>query len=127
MVLDASVLIGYLDGDDVHHTRAEAVLTREVDDDFAANSLTLAEVLVVPARANRLDAVQDALNDLEVQELSFPADTAARLARLRASTNCQMPDCCVLLAAEQGGARIASFDEGLIRAADTCNIVTVSE
>lgn len=50
IVLDASVLIAYLDSEDAHHTRAETLLAKEIDDDFAASSLTVAEVLVMPAR-----------------------------------------------------------------------------
>lgn len=127
MVLDASVLIAYLDGEDNHHRRAENLLAREIDDDFAANSLTLAEVLVVPLRENRLDAVRQALQDLELQELPFPADTAVRLAGLRASTNLKMPDCCVLLAAQVAGARLASFDDRLADVASARGLVTVRD
>lgn len=125
IVFDASVLIAYLDRDDNHHARAATLLEREVDDDFAANSLTLAEVLVVPARENRLRAVSEALRDLELQELPFPADAAIKLAGLRASTNLTMPDCCVLLAAQDADARLASFDERLAAAAVTRKLVTV--
>jgi predicted nucleic acid-binding protein len=125
IVLDATVLIAYLDGEDNHHSRAETLLAREIDDDFAANSLTLAEVLVVPVRENRLNDVRAALQDLALQELPFPADTAAKLADLRVSTNLKMPDCCVLLAAEDAGARLASFDDRLADAAATRNLVAV--
>lgn len=55
IVLDVSVLVAYLDGEDEHHDRAEALLAREIDDDFVINPLILAEVLVVPARDGRLD------------------------------------------------------------------------
>jgi predicted nucleic acid-binding protein len=127
IVMDASVLIAHLNRDDVHHTRAEELLAREIDDDFAANSLTLAEVLVVPARTGQLDAVRDALDELEVEELPFPADTAGKLAELHAVTNRKMPDCCVLLAAEQTRARVASFDDGLRQAAAVRDIVIVRE
>lgn len=127
IVLDASVLIAYLDGDDNHHDRAEALLAREIDDDFAANSLTLAEVLVVPVRENRLDPVRAALADLELQELPFPAESAVKLADLRASTNLKMPDCCVLLAAEGVDARLASFDDRLADAAAARNLVVVRD
>ncbi len=48
IVLDASVLIAFLDSDDTHHAAAEQLLTQAVDDDLAVNSLTLAEVLVAP-------------------------------------------------------------------------------
>ncbi len=47
IVLDANVLIAYLDAEHVHHERAEQLLAREVDEDFGVNLLTLAEVLVL--------------------------------------------------------------------------------
>lgn len=125
IILDASVLIAYLDGDDAQHTLAEELLAREIEDEFAANPLTLAEVLVEPARDSRLEQVQAALEDLEIQELPFPADTAVKLALLRAGTGLKMPDCCVLLAAEAAGARVASLDTRLLRAAATRDVPTV--
>jgi predicted nucleic acid-binding protein len=125
IVLDASVLIAYLDREDERHSRAETLLIREIDDDFAANSLTLAEVFVVPARENRLDTVRAALQDLDLLELPFPADTAVKLAQLRASTNLRTPDCCVLLAAEDTRARVASFDDRLADAAAARHLLTV--
>lgn len=117
IVLDASVLIAYLDSDDNHHVAAEALLVSAVDDDLGANPLTLAEVLVVPARDGRLESAQTALRALEVNELPFPPDSAVRLAQLRASTGLKMPDCCVLLAAEDAGASVASFDGRLAQTA----------
>lgn len=126
IVLDASVIIAYLDGENVHHVRAEKLLAREIDEDFGANSLTLAEVLVVPARENRLEAVRTILRDLEVQELAFASDTAVELAQLRADTGLKMPDCCVLLAAEHADARVASFDDQLTKAATARHLETVS-
>jgi predicted nucleic acid-binding protein len=125
IVLDTSVLIAYLDGEDEHHAAAEALLTQAIDDDLAANSLTLAEVLVVPVRDGRLDPVQAALRDLELQELPFPVDTAVRLAQLRATTGLRMPDCCVLLAAEDAAASVASFDERLAQAAEDRNLAAL--
>jgi predicted nucleic acid-binding protein len=125
IVLDASVIIAYLDGDDAQHSRAEELLAREIDDDFAANLLTLAEVLVVPARDGRLEQVQAVLRDLDVQELLFPADAAVKLALLRAGTGLKMPDCCVLLAAQAAGARVASFDDRVNRVAVDQNLPTV--
>lgn len=125
IILDASVLIAYLDGDDALHASAEDLLTREIDDDFAASPITLAEVFVVPVRNGRLDEVRTALDDLEVEEQTFPMDSAVRLARLRASTGLKMPDCCVILAAQAAGARIASFDDDLVRAAAQQNLPVV--
>lgn len=117
IVLDASVLIAFLDGDDQHHAVAEALLEEAADDDLGANPLTLAEVLVVPARDGRLETATSALRDLEVAELPFPPDTAVRLAKLRADSGLKMPDCCVLLSAEDEAATVASFDDRLTRAA----------
>lgn len=126
IVLDASLLIAYLDGEDAHHGRAEELLAREIDDDFGANSLTLAEVLVAPVREDRLETVRAMLSDLEVQELPFPDDTAVKLAQLRATTGLKMPDCCVLLAAEHAGAaRVASFDDRLTQAVRARNLEIV--
>jgi predicted nucleic acid-binding protein len=122
IVLDASVLIAFLDGEDDHNAAAETLLAQAIDDDLAANSLTLAEVLVVPVRDGRLDQTLAALRDLEIQELPFPADTAVRLAQLRATAGLKMPDCCVLLAAEDAAARVASFDERLAQAAEKRNL-----
>jgi len=117
IVLDASVLIAFLDSEDNHHVAAETLLTGAIDDDLGTNPLTLAEVLVVPARDGRLEPVRTALRDLEVDELPFPPDTAVRLAQLRASTGLKMPDCCVLLTAEAAGATIASFEDRLVQTA----------
>ncbi|MGH9076026.1 MAG: type II toxin-antitoxin system VapC family toxin [Acidimicrobiales bacterium] len=117
IVLDASVLIGYLDGNDAHHVAAEALLAAVVDDDLAASPLTLAEVLVGPAGDGRVETVLAVLHDLDVVEVPFPADTAPRLARLRVATGLKMPDCCVLLSAEVAGATVACLDDRLARAA----------
>jgi predicted nucleic acid-binding protein len=126
IVLDASVIIAYLDGEDEHHERAERLFAEEIDDDFGANSLTLAEVFVGPARADRLDQARTALRDLEVEDLPLPGDTAIKLATLRAATGLKMPDCCVLLAAEHVRGRVATFDTRLAQAASTRNLQTVN-
>ncbi len=125
IVLDASVLIAYLDGDDSHHLAAQGLLIEAVDNDLGVNPLTLAEVLVVPARDGRLKPTQAALRDLEVHELPFPSDTAVRLARLRASTGMKMPDCCVLLAAEDADASVATFDDRLVQTAQARNLSVI--
>lgn len=125
IVLDASVLVAYLDGEDDHHAAADGLLAEAIDDDLAANPLTLAEVLVAPVRDGRLHQTQAALRDLEVRELPFPADAAIRLARIRVSTGLRMPDCCVLLAAEVAGASVASFDERLAQTAENRNLAVL--
>ncbi len=125
IVLDARVLIAYLDAEDAHHGAAESLLAREIDDEFAVSPLTLAEVLVGPARASRLDAALGALQALEVREVPFPPNTAVRLARLRVETGLRMPDCCVLLAGQDAAARIAAFDDRLVRAAEDVGLMAL--
>lgn len=122
IVLDASVLIAYLDSDDEHHAAAEALLTEAIDDDLGASPLTLAEVLGVPVRDTRLQPVLAAFRDLELNELPFPPDSAVRLARQRVSTGQKMPDCCVLLAAQGADGIVATFDARLAQAAEDLGV-----
>ena len=115
IVLEASILIAHLDDADVHHPRATAMLLSAAtdDEDVAASPITLAEVLVGPARAGRLEQALAALRQLGVIGVDLPTDAPARLAELRAATGLKLPDCCVLLAATQTGAAVATFDAAL--------------
>ncbi len=80
--------------------------------------ITLAEALVAPARAGRLEETESLLRELEVEPIGLSPDSVPRLAALRAETGLRMPDCCVLLAAALAGAdAILTFDEHLARAA----------
>lgn len=117
IVLDASVLIGLLDADDGFHEASGDFLSEALGEEMGANQLTLAEVLVVPPREGRVDAILGDLSDLEVAELRFPPNTPARLAELRSITGLKMPDCCVLLSAQHIGGTVASFDDRLRGAA----------
>ena len=127
IVLDASVLIAYLDANDLHHETAEMLLAREIDDELAVNPLTLAEVLVGPARDGRLESVLAVLDDLEITTLSFPGSAAVRLARLRVTTKLRIPDCCVLLSAHEEAARVATFDTRLLHAAERYGLVVLGQ
>lgn len=125
IVLDASVLIAYLDADDAHHERATQLLEREVDEDFALNPLTLAEILVGPMRSGRLERAVEVLRELQVLERPFPPEAALRLAQIRTLTGLRMPDCCVLFTAEEASARVATFDTALMKAAVGLGLATV--
>jgi predicted nucleic acid-binding protein len=125
IVFDASVLVAFLDAEDDHHGEAEALLSALIDEEFGANSLTLAEILVAPVRNGRTEAVLTAVRELEVEELPFPVGAALRLALLRAATGLKVPDCCVLLATEDAGAVLASFDDRLVQAAEHLDLATV--
>lgn len=113
IVLDASVLIAHLDGTDPHHEAALGLLLAGADDEFAfaASVVTIAEVLVAPARAGRLADAEGALRTLGVEAVPLGGDAPARLAQLRVDTGLRMPDCCVLLAAQDTGRSLATFDD----------------
>jgi predicted nucleic acid-binding protein len=113
IILDASVLIAYLEGTDKHHARAEQLLSAEAADRFGASVLSMAEVKIMPARTGQLDRCRNSLRLLEVQTIPLESDDSERLAVLRASTGLKLPDCCVILAAEKNGASVATFDARL--------------
>jgi predicted nucleic acid-binding protein len=118
IVVDASVLIAHFDAQHALHERAVENLLEAAEQPLACSPLTLAEVLVGPARHSRLEVAREALARLGVREVAFAIDAPARLASLRAETNLNLPDCCVLLAAEDApAARILTFDERLAKAA----------
>lgn len=125
IVLDASVLIAHLDERDAHHERARHLLADTGAEPLGASTITLAETLVAPTRAGRLEDVVAALDRLGVTELPMGNEAPARLARLRADVGCKLPDCCVLLAAEERGGTIASFDAALNDAAEGLGLPTV--
>ena len=127
IVLDASVLIGHLDGNDPHHPQARAMLEASGGAPLGASQITLAETLVAPARTGHLDTARDALERIGIIELPFATDAAARLARLRVITGRKLPDCCVLLAAQEHAAAVASFDVDLNRAARALGLDVVRE
>lgn len=124
VTLDASVVIAYLNADERHHQEAVDLLETWAPGRLCMSSLTLAEVLVAYARADRMAEGRSMLADLGIEELPMPEDAAAHLAGLRAATGLRLPDCCVLLAAEGGQTALASFDARL-RAAATARGVAV--
>ena len=119
IVVDASVLIAHLDESDALHDRAVDALLAAAEQPLGCSPITLAEVLVGPARAGRLREARTAVTDLGVVGIPLGDGAAARLATLRAETALKMPDCCVLLAAEDAEAEaVLTFDDRLARAAD---------
>jgi predicted nucleic acid-binding protein len=119
IVVDASVLIAHLDENDALHDRAVDALIASAEQPLGCSPITLAEVLVGPAHADRLPDARAAVADLGIVEIALGDDAAARLAMLRAETALKMPDCCVLLATEDAPAdAILTFDDRLARAAE---------
>jgi predicted nucleic acid-binding protein len=123
IVLDASVLIAHLDADDAHHELATRLLLDTVDEPLGASPLTLAEVLVGPARAGRAELVEGALRELGVGVVPLDDDAPRNLAELRVRTQLRLPDCFVLLAARTAVGYVATFDDRLHRAAAELGLV----
>lgn len=116
IVLDASVLIAHLDEGDGQHARAVECLLALAGETFACSPITRAEVLVGPARMSRIDVAAAALATLGVADVALGSDAPARLATLRAATGLKLPDCCVLLAAQDSAAsQVIAFDDRLGR------------
>jgi predicted nucleic acid-binding protein len=124
IVLDASVLIAHLDGDDPHHRAARSLLEASGGEPLGASAITLAETLVSPARAGRLADAEAALKRLAVGEVALGEGAPGRLARLRAEVGLKLPDCCVLLAAQEHAGVIASCDADLLRASRRLGLQT---
>lgn len=88
-----------------------------------ANTLTVAEVLVGRTRAGRARQAQQALDRLGVAALELPADAAAELAEVRATTGLNMPGCWVLWTAiSHKPAALATFAHQLSRTAERRNL-----
>ena len=123
VVLDAGVVIGYLNAKDSHHAWVLDLLQRHIDDQLVASALTHAEYLVVPTRDSRTgDALMKLLDfDLDVEQLDERA--AVGLARVRVETQLRMPDAIVVHTALMRKASLATTDRVLADAARRLGIV----
>lgn len=117
ILLDANVLIGFLDQSDDHHERALELLEEHDWDEFATSVLTVAEVLVHPTKAGTQDAAMAALHRIGVQLLPVDPGAALEIARVRSMYRVRMPDAVVLHSALEARASVATFDKGLAAAA----------
>jgi len=124
IVLDASILIAHLTPGDPHADAALDVL--DTEEELAMHALTVAECLVHPARLGRENEVVRIIERIGIGTLPFRDDASLRLARLRAQTGLRMPDACVLGAALETGADLATFDDRLARIARDRGITVVT-
>jgi len=125
IVLDACVLIAHLDERDAHHGRAKQLLADSGAEPLGASTISLAETLLAPARAGRLVDATEALERLGVRELALGDGASGRLAQLRSDTGRKLPDCCVLIAAQERRGTVASFDSALVEAAGKLGLSTL--
>ena len=85
--LDAGVVIGFLDGDDVHHLAARAVFAEALHngDRLAVAASAFAECLVSPSRrgGTAVQVVRELFERLPISVVALDADAAVVAARLR--------------------------------------------
>jgi predicted nucleic acid-binding protein len=103
IVLDASVLIAFLDTDDAHHHRAFAAITTHRGTGLVVPASAYAETLVGPLRRGQEAAAmaEEALRDLSIDVAPVTREIAVRAARLRATnSSLRLPDTLVLATAD---------------------------
>ena len=88
--------------------------------------LTLAECLVGPARVGCEAEALRIIETLGIATVPVTDQQPLALARLRAETSLRLPGCCVLAAALETGASLATFDVTLARGAAERGVVVVS-
>lgn len=116
IVLDANVVIGFLDGSNANHARAVELLDALAGEPLVMHEVTQAEVLAGPAQlgAEAAERVWATILRLGVVQAN-PQTTPLGIARLRAVTGLPIPDCLVILSAGDAvaGNRVLTFDERL--------------
>ena len=111
-VLDAGVLIGFLDARDAHHDAAhkELVASRDRGDRLLLPASALAESLVAPSRrgddaVRRVEAFLERL-PVQVVPLDQPIAVAAAALRARHGGRLKLPDALVVATANVVGADV---------------------
>lgn len=122
VVLDASVVIAFLDPDDALHEAAVGALTEHQHDELVIPASTYAEILVAPFRAGGEAVAEVAafLSDFGVRVQPIATEVAYAAARLRGeSRSVRLPDALVLAAAGVLGADVVlTGDESWTRIGD---------
>lgn len=117
IVADANVIIAASTPGHVHHERARRILLDHGASGVVLHTLTMAEVLVGPARSGQQDVALAAFEAAGIRSSSATDPGPGALALVRASAAVRMPDACVLATAEHVRAPLATFDARLAREA----------
>lgn len=115
IVLDASVLIGYLDAQDAHHSAAVALLQRHAQDRLTIPASVYAEILVGPYGRGQsaVAKIGRALADIPIRVEPIGPEIGRRAAELRARHRAlRLPDAFVIATGEVLDAdKVLTFDE----------------
>jgi len=119
IVVDASVVIAFLDASDAHHAAAVTTLEASVSDDLVLPVTAYAELLVAPARkgGGTVERVEEALAALTVRLESVTPAIARAAAVLRARhRSLRLPDALVLATADVlGAAQVLTADRAWLK------------
>jgi predicted nucleic acid-binding protein len=127
VVLDASVIIAFLDPDDALHDAAVKALTEHQHAALRIPTSAYAEILVAPYRVGG-DAVAEVeafLSDFGVRLQAITAEVARAAARLRSSSRgLRLPDALVLATADElEAATVLTGDESWARISDRVSLI----
>jgi len=101
IVLDASFVIALLDPKDALHAVALRASISHAGDDLRVPASALAETLVIPARARRMEEVRAKIQLLELGVIPIGEDIAVEATRLRGRhRSLRLPDALVIAAGE---------------------------
>ena len=118
IVLDAGILIAYLNPTDTWHEHVAELFATHASEPLAISELTLAECLVRPTLSGRQSDVLRVIADLQIERVALPVGAADTLASVRAATSLRMPDAVVLHTAEALHSAVATTDAALAREAE---------
>jgi predicted nucleic acid-binding protein len=105
VVLDAGVVIGWLDASDAHHAAVAAALEERLADDLRLPASAWAEALVRQVRDDAIDLAREAVSEAAITIDPIDAAGAQAAARLRARHgSLRLPDALVIGHAEAIGA-----------------------
>ena len=127
IVVDANVVIAASSPGHVHHEAAQQIVTDHGGEGMVLHSLTMAEVLVGPARGGAEAVARGLLADAGFRLAPQGDPSPEHLARVRASTTLKMPDACVLATAEHLQVALATFDRRVAREAGERGIAVLGE
>jgi predicted nucleic acid-binding protein len=117
VVLDADLLIGFLDPADAQHARAVPLLRGHLaaGDELLVSASVYAEILVRPLQSGSDEVIEQFLTAAGIRVLPIDRNLARAAAQLRAKhTSLRLPDAMCLAAALQNDAVLLTFDEQLL-------------
>jgi predicted nucleic acid-binding protein len=120
VVIDASVLIGFLDGSDPHHVTAVAGLRAQIEagSRLLISASVYSEILVRPTQLGLADEIDAALDGLEIGIVPIGRAAGRRAAAIRAVQPVRLPDALVLATALEQEASLLTLDKRLQRVAE---------